>query len=414
VALIFHHTLSSFRASLSLAGARQLIVQSLTPLQSETVPLDRALGRFSISSQKSILPKPSYDQSTRDGYGLVESRPLKKKDISFDLIAEIAAGSLSSVSLSSGQAVRIMTGARIPTGCTRVVPFEVCREKEDKVMVPARALQAPDRFIRHRGQDLPVGRVIAGAGIRLMPDHLLMLAENGLTSLEVHRKPGVAILCTGSELVAPGRKMRPGQKISGNGVLLQALIEQAGGNCLGQCTASDTTHAITANLEELLALKPDMIITTGGMGPGKFDLLEQVFVRFGGKLLYNSLQVRPGKSTMFGLLTKVPFFGLPGPPAAVRLLFHELVAAALNRLQGMRNPISPLYKARLLDLVSSGKSAHLNLKGAVVAFDDASLCVRLAGRQDSVNAVLHLRGKRRTFSAGEFVPVHVIKPFHGC
>jgi len=414
VALIFHHTLSAFRTSLPLADARQRIVQSLAPLQSETVPLDRALGRFPVSSQKSILPKPSYDQSTRDGYGLVDPRPPKKTDVSFDLIAEIAAGSLSSVTLSPGQAVRIMTGARIPGRCSRVVPFEVCREQGNRVMIPARALQAPDRFIRRRGQDLPVGRVIAGAGIRLRPDHLLRLAENGLTSLQVYRKPGVVILCTGSELVAPGREMRPGQKISGNGVLLQGLVEETGGDCLGLCTVSDTTRAIAANLEKLLALKPDMIITTGGMGPGKFDLLEQVFARLDGKLLYNSLQVRPGKSTMFGFLDGVPFLGLPGPPPAVRLLFHELVAPSLYRLQGMRRPISPLHKVRLLEPVSSGKSAHLNLKGGVIVFEDAALCVRLAGRRDAVSAVLHLRGKRRTFSAGETAPVHVVKPFYGC
>jgi molybdopterin molybdotransferase len=413
VALIFHHTLSSFRASLPLTGARQLIVQCLTPLQSETVSLDQALGRFPIFSQKSTLPKPSYDQSTRDGYGVVEPRRLKT-DAAFELIAEIAAGSLSPVALSSGQAVRIMTGARIPAGCSRVVPFEICREEGNRVRIPARALQSTDRFIRRRGQDLPVGRVIAGAGIRVTPDHLLMLAENGLTSMPVYRKPGVVILCTGSELVAPGREMRDGQKISGNGVLLQGLVEEAGGRCLRQCTAADTGKAISSSLEELLALKPDMIITTGGMGPGKFDLLEQVFARLEGELLYNSLQVRPGKSTMFGFLSGVPFFGLPGPPPAVRLLFHELVAPSLYRLQGMRRPISPLHKARLLESLSAGKSAHLNLKGGVIVFEDASLCVRLAGRQDAVSAVLYLRGNKRSFAAGEIVPVHIVRPFYGC
>ncbi len=400
--------------SLSLTEARKAILARLTPLSSETISLEQGLGRVPAQSIKSTRPKPSFDQSTRDGYAIAKYRQTKDGEISFPLIAEIAAGSTASISLTEGQAVRIMTGARIPAGTQRVVPFEICREKENRVYINSRLLRSSQTFIRRRGRDLKTGRVIAGSGKYLMPDHLLMLAENGWTTIPVHRKPRVAILCTGSELVTPGQRLRQGQKISGNGVLLQGLIQEAGGECIQVTTVSDSIEAITKQLERLLSLAPDLIITTGGMGPGKFDLLEQVFTRLQGELLYNSLKIRPGKSTMFGLLTGVAFFGLPGPPPAVRLLFHELVAVALYQLQGMRRPIPPLHKARLLEPVTGGRSRHVNLKGGIIVFDDTTLCVRLAGRRDGVNAVLHLRGRKRSLAAGETVNIRLVAPYRGC
>ncbi len=412
------NSISSAGPSLSLAQAQKTILARLRPLPTETISLEHGLGRVPANSLTSTRPKPSFDQSTRDGYGVALSPQQKTKtendEISFPLIGEIAAGSLDSISLTRGQAVRIMTGARVPTGTDRVVPFEVCRERDNRVYINSRFLKSPHTFIRHRGRDLKAGRVIAGSGKRLLPDHLLMLAENGYTTISVHRKPRVAILCTGSELVEPGQTIKRGQKISGNGVLLQGLVQMAGGECIQVATVSDSIEAITDQLDRLLTMGPDLIVTTGGMGPGKFDLLEQVFARLQGQLCYNSLKVRPGKATMFGLLAGAAFFGLPGPPPAVRLLFHELVTMALYRLQGMRQPVPPLHRARLLEPVTGGRSRHVNLKGGVVVFDKATLCVRLAGRRDSISAVLHLRGKKRSLAAGESVRIRLVAPHCGC
>ncbi len=388
--------------------ARQRIVQSLVPLPAETVSLDRALGRLPVRSIKSTLPKPSFDQSTRDGYAVNDPENSASDYVAFLLVAEVAAGSSAEVCVRPGQAVRIMTGARVPSGCGRVVPFEVCREEHDRVLIPGRALSAADTFIRRRGQDLAAGRVIAGKGKRLRPDHLLMLAENKQTTAEVHRRPAVAVLCTGSELVYPGQEMRPGQKISGNGVLLQALLQESGSKVLRVRTVSDGVADIIAALEKMLVLQPDMILTTGGMGPGKFDLLEQVFTHLGGEVLYNSLRVRPGKSTLYGKLSGVPLFGLPGPPPAVRLLFHELVDPGLGRLMGLRQPQGALVGARLLEPISSGKSNHPALKGGVAVLNNATLYVRPAGRRDGINAILHLGGGKASFAAGDLVSVRLL------
>ena len=301
-----------------------------------------------------------------------------------------------------------MTGARIPGGCSRVVPFEECREENGVVIVARQHLGRPQLHIRFRGQDLARDRVIARAGEPLTPDHLLRLAENSWTELQVHRAPRVAILCSGSELVEPGGTLRPGQKISGNSTLLRALTEQEGGRCLLVRTAEDRPEAITAALGELLAHHPDLILTTGGMGPGKFDLMERTVLAMQGTVHYNSLRVRPGKSTMFAHLAAVPLFGLPGPPPAVRLLFHELVTIALRRLRGERSARPGLQTARLAEPVRSGKSAHLNLKGAFACLDQGRLMARPVQGQEIANGIFHLRGKNRLFTPGEDVAIRLL------
>lgn len=395
---------------LSLTIACRRIIRDLVPLAPETLPLESVLGRIPAKSVKSTLPKPSFSQSTRDGYAINDSLSQNRNKTVFRLIGEVAAGSASTPTVLPGQAVRIMTGAPLPAACNRVVPFEFCREEKGKVVIPG-SMQSSDSYIRHRGQDLSVGRVIAGRGKRLSPDQLLLLAESGYTSVEVTRQPGVAVLCTGSELVYPGQEPLQGQKISGNGVLLKGLIEEAGGICTQVGTVADTAGKLSAALEDILAAKPDLILTTGGMGPGKFDLFEEVFVRLGGKIVYNSLLVRPGKSTLYGYLSGVPLFALPGPPPAVRLLFHELVAPGLSKLQGMRRPLAPLVRARLLKSVPMGKGRHLNLKGGVAVLEQGALCVRPAGRQDTVSAILHLSGRKSSFSVNESVPIRLTRDF---
>jgi len=411
---------SSFSSSvttgptLSLAGAGKCILSLLAPLDAETIPLEQALGRIPCYSLKSTRPKPSFNQSTRDGYAVAGSGEIRGASVAFTLTGEIAAGDTAPHFLRAGQAIRIMTGARMPRGGERVIPFEECREQDGLLIVPQQYMEKKQLHIRRRGQDLAAGRVIARAGELLTPDHLLRLAENSLTEIEVHRSPRVAILCSGSELVEPGSMLRPGQKISGNSTLLQALVQEQGGYCDLVRTADDSADAIAGTLQELLAHSPDLILTTGGMGPGKFDLMERTVRALGGTIHYSSLRVRPGKSTMFAHLETVPLFALPGPPPAVRLLFHELVRPGLHRMQGNRKPRPDLQQAQLAEPVRSGASPHLNLKGAVAVLTGTMLFVRPAKKLETINSILHLRGKNRTFDPGEQISLRLLSCPHSC
>ncbi|CAK8716290.1 MAG: molybdopterin molybdochelatase [Candidatus Electronema aureum] len=397
-----------FHLELSLAEARTAIAERIAPLEQECIPLTEALARVCAAFVFAARPSPSCDQSARDGFALA-TQPLfaDQAVAAFHISGEIAAGCTEQKRLAPGQAFRIMTGAAIPTGTARVVPFEVCQEKDGKVLVPLAELARKQLHIRRQGCEVQTGQLLAAARTRLLPDHLLLLAENGCEEIVVHRQPRVAVICTGTELTQAGEPLLPGCKISGNGALLAALLQTQHCTCICCLTVEDNAERITALIEQIIDRdQPDLLISTGGMGPGTFDLTEQVFARLGGVSVYNRLRVRPGRSTLFGLLDKVPFFGLPGPPPAVRLLFHELVAPAIVRLHGEEHSGGMLKKAILDGPALLSQADCTVLKGAVARVDEEGrLRVRLADRLEPLNAILHLNGEE-----GELVSVRLIGP----
>jgi len=379
----------------SLQEAHATIATELTPLNQERVPLSQALGRINAVSIFADRPKPSYNQSTRDGFALAEQpHSVNEASAEFQLSGEIAAGCTEQQEVQPGQAYRIMTGAMLPSGAALVVPFEICQEKGSSLSVAKEELGRKQLFIRPLGKDIKQGQQLVAAGIRLSPDHLLLLAENGSLETRVYKQPGVAVICTGSELVKSGGALHLGQKISSNGVLLAALLQQEHCRLVRSVTVGDDMDIIISRIQQVLAQdKPDLLISTGGMGPGKFDLMEQVVARLGGRPVYNRLKVRPGKATLFALIDKTPLFALPGPPPAVRLLFHELVVPGLRRLQGLpENNIvsSGLVDAVLTEPMNIRQTGHLGLKSAVATLYDGRLQVRPAGKLEPVNAIIHL------------------------
>jgi molybdopterin molybdotransferase len=282
----------------------------------------------------------------------------------------------------------------IPSGCVRVIPFEVCREKGGSVLVPTAEFSRHGCCIRWQGRDIREGQLLVAAGTRLQPDYLLLLAENGAQDITVYKQPGAAVICSGSELVRSEGALQPGRKISGNEILLSSLLETRGCHCVRTAAVQDDTESAVRLIEHILGRDtPDIVVTTGGMGPGKFDLMEQIIARLGGKPVYNRLAVRPGKSTLFALLGTTPLFALPGPPPAVRLLFHELVLPGLQRLQGL--PEEKAASCRLTDAVLAApvrvrRNTPLSLKGAVAELRKGRLQVRPAEQGEPVNAILHL------------------------
>lgn len=394
---------------LSLAEARAAIAARLAPLAAERVPLRLARGRVCTADLFVSRSSPSCDQSARDGFA-VAAAPLFTDQACavFHIAGEIAAGCADANTLAPGQAFRIMTGAVVPNGAARIVPFEICEEQDGQVRIPLPEGTSPSLHIRRQGCEVRAGELLAAAGTRLLPDHLRLLAEeDGCGEISAQRQPRAVVVCTGSELTQAGELLPPGGKVSGNGVLLTALLEEQGCVCLRCCIAKDNADSLAALLAEIVERdQPDLLITTGGMGPGKFDLTEQVFARLGGEPVYNRLRLRPGRATLFGLLDgRLPFFGLPGPPPAVRLLFHELIVPALARLQG-EEVCGGLIKARLDGPAPALQPDCTVLKGAVAWVDgEGRLRARPAQGLEPPNAILHLRGDE-----AELVSLRLIGP----
>jgi molybdopterin molybdotransferase len=398
----------------TLSEAQNALTTHVLPLSSEQIAVTSALCRVIAEPVAASLQKPLYDQSTRDGFALSAVwESATSNNVVFRIVREIAAGCSHSGILHPGEAARIMTGGMVPEGAVRVVPFEICDERGSRVSIDPLSLNGQQTFIQPAGSEIKLGKLLVAPGTELLPEHLLMLAENGETEVAVSRQARVGVVCTGSELVNMAEKPGAGQKISGNSMLLPALITTENGRCDWSVTVPDELTLIVRKIREILEQKPDMIITTGGMGPGKFDLMEQVFAEIGGQVIYNQLAVRPGKFTLLGIIDEIPFFALPGPPPAVRLLFHELVAPALRVMQGKKNVISPLVTATLANTLGLKKTGHLSLKGAVAYLSDSGLQVYPAGKMEPVNAIIHLDGKRLAAGYGEEVQVRLLGGLQG-
>ena len=381
---------------LSLQAAQRCILAAVQhfPRSSESVSLQNALGRISATHMYSQHPKPSFRQATRDGFAVAGELPVG--ECAMQVVATMAAGASACRGPGPGEVVRIMTGALVPEGCQRIIPLEYCRDEGHRVIVDGARLPA-DPFIRERGCDWPAGHLLVRQGTSLKPEHLLHLAEDGCGEIEVYKVPTVRILCTGSELLPPGERCEPGRKISGNGVLLTALVAQTGVHCLPVTMVADDLDTIKATVREIVRSRPAMVITTGGLGPGRYDLLEAAVCDLRGRILYRKLHLRPGKSTLFALVDNVIFFCLPGPPPAVRLLYHELIAPALRYLLGHRHVLPPRARAFLSHATPCRPSTDTipHLRGGVVTVAEQGLEVVLAGKDEAINGILVFSGKEQ-------------------
>jgi molybdopterin molybdotransferase len=300
-----------------------------------------------------------------------------------------------------------MTGGMVPTGGLRVVPQEDCEPEGDMVTIPVHALERQNTYIHNKGSKIAENDLIVAAGTILQAEHSALLATTGHATIEVYRKPRVGFFCTGSELVDSIDQLEPGLKISANRFLLGGLVRQflAEGKDLG--IVKDLQDDLGRTFDRLRAASFDVVISTGGMGPGKFDLLEEAFVRAGGQVVFRSLNMRPGNAILFGRLGKTLFFGLPGPPEAVRTLVNEVVGPALLHLQGVKDCTPVAVQARLGQPAKVNSQGALILKAGILSFADGRAHVRLAGRLEIATGFILFPPGQGVYESGAEVVVHM-------
>ncbi|MEN8257244.1 MAG: molybdopterin molybdotransferase MoeA [Thermodesulfobacteriota bacterium] len=384
---------------LDLDQARKLILSHTAPLAIEEIPLLQACGRICAEALTASLPIPHFRQSAMDGFALLKDDCIEGKKL--PIVSEIAAGSTEEHLATPHTAIRIMTGGRVPDSCDQVIPFEECRESKGVLS----ELRCPSRsHIRKVGTDVKKGHHIVKAGEIITPGHMHLAATAGAQAIKVHARPKAAIICTGSELVDDNPL--PGQIISGNRFLLAGLIAQSGGQVCEAATVQDNVKDISARLAAV-AGKADLVITTGGMGPGKYDLVAQALEQLGVTIHYGALNLRPGKATLFGTKKGTLFFGLPGPPPAVRLLFHELVHPALRALQGRKKPGPKILRAELTEKLAIKQKGLLNLKGGILTLANGRCQVRPAHRHEAASCIILVPAHRRCLKKDELVTIHL-------
>lgn len=383
-------------------------------LPAETVPVAEAISRIAAVDILAVSDCPPHSEAMRDGYVLAPllgaSSAQGGEDFQFPVVGEIAAGSRNIGMLHPGSACRIFTGGLIPEGGTRVVPQEECEEIGGRVRIGTAAMALDRLFINKAGSELVRGATVVSQGTRLEIDHLTHLAAAGVYRVPVAARPRVACFCTGSELVAAGGPVLAGQKLSLNNLLLSHLIPLYGGAMAEQRIVFDTHQAIAGMFDSQAKNHCDLVVTTGGMGPGKYDLVKEAFCGAGGKIIQDSLPMHPGRSIILGILGDTVFVALPGPPKAVRTLVNELVGPLMLMMQGAQHFRPKALQARLLHDFRVKKGDFLQVRGGVLTVEQGHCMVRLADRLDPVSCFILFAAGRKEFVKGEVVPVHLAAP----
>ncbi|MHB8519161.1 MAG: molybdopterin molybdotransferase MoeA [Limisphaerales bacterium] len=347
---------------LDLEEAQRRILSAVAPLGAETVPLNRAAGRFLAERILSPIALPAFDNSAMDGYavracdvaGATRSHPVALRQV-----GQAAAGENFPGEVSVGTCGRLFTGSAMPPGADAVVM------QEDTRLDPARPEAVlvfggvkPAENVRSRGEDVNGGDTLAEPGQRLTAVRMSLLAAVGLTTVSVGEEPRAGLLATGSELQEGGEPLAPGHVFESNRLALATLLESAGATPRLYPLVADTLAATRTALEAAFA-DNDVVLTSGGASVGELDFVKAALHELGGELEFWKVAIKPGKPFVFGRRRGKILFGLPGNPASALVTFRLLVRPALARLQGASDAIGPTTWGRLGEaLTNPGDRRH--------------------------------------------------------
>lgn len=381
---------------------KSVIASVLPKTATEKVSLEKGLNRVTSSRLRARIPQPEFRQSMRDGYVIGSgSGP-------FTVNGLIQAGNTLQDTLTPGQASRIMTGAMVPFGGVKVLQQEDCSVIDDQLQISSLATENPNSYIQEKGSLTDIGDFILSSSTVLTSANLSQLASVGYQDIEVFRKPRVGYFCTGSELVDSPLQLQPGLKISSNRYLLDGLIRQAGAIPVYLGTVADKPSSLASLLQRIINEKLDAAISTGGMGPGKYDLVEKCFSQASGKIIYNYLKMIPGKNSLFGLLADIPFFGLPGPPAAVRALMNAIVSPALRLMQGIQENGPTTIQAHLRKPLNIKRPGMMQLRAGILHFENGRCIAEEVDAGQTSSCYLVISPEKERVTEEELIDVQLI------
>jgi molybdopterin molybdotransferase len=315
-------------APLSVAEALARVTTGLAPLEAERVALEEASGRVLAEDVAASLTQPPFDSSAMDGYA-VRAADVATLPATLRLVGRSAAGAGFHGSVGPGEAVRIFTGAPVPGGADLIVIQENTEEKPGAVVIED-ASDGP--HIRPRGQDFAKGEILLTAGTRLGPRELMLVAATNLAEVSVRRKPRVAILATGNEVVPPGSERAPDQIVSSVPIGLAALIVRNGGEAMPLGIAKDESESIVTLARAGSAA--DVLVTIGGASVGEYDLVATALKTEGLELDFWKIAMRPGKPLLFGRMGQQRVLGVPGNPVSALICAEVFLVPMLRRLLG--------------------------------------------------------------------------------
>lgn len=328
---------------ITIEEALALVLAEASPLPSERRPLSETLGGVLTQGLTAPHDLPPFDNSAMDGFAVraVDTSRAAALPVALKVVDTVAAGGLAHVHVAPGEAVRIMTGAPLPAGADAVVEVEATEPRDGAVLVLREV--APAENLRRAGEDVSRGTAVLAAGDVVGPAEIGLAASMGFPFLEVHRRPRVAIVATGSELVEVDRELAPGQIRNSNSYTMEAQCRQLGIEAERLGIAPDEYEATRSLLER--GMTYDVLVTSGGVSVGDFDFVKEVQDDLGVQRRLWRVAMKPGKPLVFGVRDGCLVFGVPGNPVAAMVSFELFIRPALLRLMGHRRVLRPVYRA---------------------------------------------------------------------
>lgn len=311
--------------------ARDLLLEGIQPVERELLPLSQAPGRILAQPQRAGWDMPPFDRSPYDGYAFQSGDTQGKLPVTLSVLEEVPAGAVPTRTVVPGTAVKVLTGAPIPPGADAVTKFEETRFTPDTVTL-LRSYSLGENIIR-RGEDLRAGDQLATPGQRLDPGLAGALWAQGIRGVEVYRRPRVGLITTGSELQETGNPGRHGQIPNSNRPALETALRLAGAEPVYFGSPGDDRDAIAGIVSEALE-ETDLVISTGGVSVGDYDLTPAALERAGGNIVVRNLRMKPGGKCCFGWKGKKLACCLSGNPASAMTCFYAVVLPLLRKLAG--------------------------------------------------------------------------------
>jgi len=341
--------------------ALAIVLDAARPLPVEEVPLDEALGRVLGEDVRADVDLPPFDRAAMDGYA-VRAEDASALPALLDVIGQVRAGQVSEAVVGPGQTVQIMTGAPLPPGASAVQQVERTRALEGGTRVELLAAVEPGQNVAPRASEVRTGDLVVRGGRTVDPATIAALAAFGRARVKVGRRPRVAVLVTGDELVDPSEQPGPGHIRNTNGPALTAQARWAGADVWPLGVVPDDEERIAASL--VRGFEADVLVVSGGVSAGEYDLVEPAFARFGVEVLFDKVAIKPGAPLVFGRRGSTLVFGVPGNPVSAQVTFDAFVRPALLRMQGARCVDRPSMEAELLAPLKnrSGRRAHLPVR----------------------------------------------------
>lgn len=392
-----------------ISKAINIVKRQTRSLGKEIIKLDRCVGRILAQDILADSDLPPFDRSQMDGFAL-KAKDSEATPAELKIVGESAAGRGWHHKLRSGEAVRIMTGAPVPAGSDSIQKIELASESNGIVTI--REPTENGRYIVRKGAEIKTGERLFRAGAAVNEKMIASLAAFGYSSVKVFAQPNVSILGTGSEIVAIEKQPGRDQIRNSNSVMLKALSEQAGAVAKVLPQTGDDLQKLRARISKAVGERSDILIITGGVSVGKYDLTKAALRELGAEIFFEKIRLRPGKPTVFAKLHGTLIFGLPGNPVSAAVTFYLFVRTAILKMQNASQTDLPAGSAVLTSIAKAAKERDTYLPATLETDKNGRLLatpLRWHGSSDFVGfagaEALILLARGKTVSTNEVVKV---------